>query len=102
MSVYLILLHEISDVEKYYAEYAPKAFEMITKHGGEVLVSSPDSKPLMGVPPNGSVVIKFPSEESAMSFMSDPDYQEAAALRMSITSNQSAVISPEVDLTGLA
>lgn len=99
MSVYVILLHEISDAEKYYAEYAPGTIELIIKHGGEVLVSSPEAKPLMGEPPNGAVVIKYPSEEAAMGFMTDPDYQDLMALRLSITSNQTAVIAPEIDLS---
>ncbi len=95
MSAYYILTHTITDPERYAAEYIPGVAPFLAKHGGEVLVANPKATPLQGDPASGVVIIKFPSEENIQAFVNDPDYKPIKELRLLMTTNAHAVMSPE-------
>ena len=95
MSVYYILTHTITDTERYQKEYIPGVMPFLAKYKGEVVVAEFETEPLQGDPPNGAVVIRFPSEQVIRDFMDDPEYQPLKDLRISITINANAVMAPE-------
>jgi uncharacterized protein (DUF1330 family) len=72
MTAYFILTHTITDIETYRSEYIPQVLPFIAKHGGEIVVASPETEPLQGNPEKGVVVLRFPSEEAVRAFVNDP------------------------------
>lgn len=95
MSAYFILTQDFTDLERFRQEYVPKVFPFIAKHNGEVVVASFDAEPLEGSPPKGAVVIKFPSEQAVRDWVNDPDYKEVKEIRLALTTNANAVLTPE-------
>jgi len=95
MSAYFILTQDFTDLERFRQEYVPKVFPFIAKHNGEVIVASFDAEPLEGDPPKGAVVIKFPSEQAIRDWVNDPDYKEVKGIRLALTTNANAVLTPE-------
>ena len=98
MTAYFILTHTITDLDRYRSEYIPLVLPFIAKHGGEIVVASPDAEPLQGSPEKGVVVLRFPSEEAVRGFVNDPEYQPAKELRIAVTSNANAVLAPEFQM----
>jgi uncharacterized protein (DUF1330 family) len=98
MTAYYILTHTITDLDKYRSEYIPQVLPFIAKHGGEIVVASPDAEPLQGSPAAGVVILRFPSEDAVRGFVNDPEYQPAKELRIAITANASAVLAPEFQM----
>lgn len=98
MAAYFILTHTITDLERYRNEYIPQVLPFIAKHGGEIIVASPDAEPLQGNPEKGVVILQFPSEEAVRDFVNDPDYQPAKELRKSVTTNANAVLAPKFQM----
>lgn len=95
MAAYFVLTQQVDDVERYVGEYIPQVMPFLGKHGAEILAASFEANGVEGEPPNGVVVLRFPSEEAGHAFVNDPDYGPAKALRHSITRNFNAVIVPE-------
>lgn len=95
MSAYFVLTHTITDPERYRNEYIPGVVPFLQKYKAEVLVADFEAKPLQGNPAHGVVVIKFDSEQTIQDFLNDPGYKSAKDLRLSITTNASAVMAPE-------
>ncbi len=95
MSAYFILTQDFTDLERFRQEYVSKVFPFIEKHNGEVIVASHDAEPLEGDPPKGAVVIKFPSEQAVRDWVNDPDYKEVKEIRLALTTNANAVLTPE-------
>jgi uncharacterized protein (DUF1330 family) len=98
MTAYFILTHTITDIETYRSEYIPQVLPFIAKHGGEIVVASPETEPLQGNPEKGVVVLRFPSEEAVRAFVNDPEYQPAKKLRIAATTNANAVLAPEFQM----
>lgn len=98
MPAYFILTHTITDIETYRSEYIPQVLPFIAKYDGEIVVASPAAEPLQGSPAKGVVVLRFPSEEAVRGFVNDPEYQPAKELRISITTDASAVLAPEFQM----
>lgn len=94
MAAYYILTHTVSDIDRYLAEYIPKAAPFVAKYGGEVIVGSFDAEPLQGGPEKSVVVIRFPSEQHVRDFVNDPEYQPIKAIRLALTTNANAVLAP--------
>jgi len=65
-----------------------------------VVVADFEAKPLQGTPAKGVVVLRFPSEQAIRDFVNDPAYQPIKQLRLSITTNASAVMAPEFKMPG--
>ncbi|MFN3232912.1 MAG: DUF1330 domain-containing protein [Alphaproteobacteria bacterium] len=65
------------------AEYQPKTQALVAKHGGKYIVAGADFERLegSGEPPNGLVVLEFPTRAAAEAWYNDPEYREMIALR---------------------
>jgi len=63
------------------------------------VVATFDAAALQGNPEKGAVVLRFPSEESARGFVNDPEYQPAKELRIAVTTNANAVLTPELQMS---
>ena len=100
MSAYFILTQSFTDLDRFRAEYVPKVLPFIEKHGGEVIVASFDAEPLEGDPPEGMVVLRFPSEQAVWDFVNDPEYKPVKEIRLALTTNSNAVIVPEFQKPG--
>jgi uncharacterized protein (DUF1330 family) len=98
MTAYFILTHTITDLETYRSEYIPLVLPFIAKHGGEIVVASPDTEALQGKPEKGVVILRFPSDAAVRSFVNDPEYQPAKELRITVTTNANAVLAPEFQM----
>jgi uncharacterized protein (DUF1330 family) len=95
MSAYYILTQTVTNQTAYAQEYIPGVLPFLAKHGAEILVASFETKALQGEPADGAVVLRFPSEQAVRDFVNDPDYRPLKELRLSITTNASAVLAPE-------
>ena len=98
MPAYFILTQTITDTDRYANEYIPGVLPFLAKHGGEVIVAEFETEALQGEPARGAVVIRFPSEQAVRDFVGDPEYQSLKDLRLSITTNASAVMAPAFNM----
>jgi len=95
MSAYFVLTQTVTDQMAYAQEYVPGVMPFLAKHGAEVLVAAFETEAVQGEPADGVVVLRFPSEQAVRDFVNDPDYRPLKELRLSITTNASAVLAPE-------
>jgi uncharacterized protein (DUF1330 family) len=95
MAVYLVLMQQVHDIDRYRAEYLPGLRPFLEKYGAEVLVAGFDAEPAEGQPPNSTVVLRFADAASAWGLLNDPDYRPVKEVRYSITSRGQAVVAPE-------
>jgi uncharacterized protein (DUF1330 family) len=73
---------DIHDPEGY-AEYPPKVWPLIAKHGGKITHRVSDFETLEGDwCPKRVLIIEFPDRASVMAFMEDPDYQPLKEIRL--------------------
>ena len=95
MAAYLVLMHEVDDVDRYRGEYVPAVGPLLQKHGAQVLVAGFDAEAAEGEPPNSTVVIRFDDAEAVWGFLNDPEYQPVKEIRLSTTSRRQMVVAPE-------
>jgi len=100
MAAYLVLMHEVDDVDRYRNEYVPAVMPLLRKHDAEVLVAGFDAEAAEGEPPNSTVVIRFADVEAVWGFLNDPDYQPVKEIRLSATSRGQMVVAPEFTPAG--
>ena len=94
MSAYVIVNYEISDPVQY-QKYVMASVPLLQKHAVEVLVAEPHATVLEGEGQCVNVVLKFKSQEAAMAWYTDPDYQAAKKIRHSSCANSYMVIAKE-------
>ncbi|MCB1043661.1 MAG: DUF1330 domain-containing protein [Acidobacteria bacterium] len=94
MAVYVIASYDITDAEAY-AGYVPAVMPLISKYNAEVIVADYDAQPLEGQKRGVYVVLKFASEEDALAWYRDPEYEKPKHLRMSASANTNLVIAKE-------
>lgn len=86
MKAYLVGFFQISDPQKYHAEYVKPALALIAKHGGKPLIIADECMIKEGQLPAGRcVVIEFPDMKAAEAFYADPDYQPIKPVRQALT-----------------
>lgn len=95
MAAYLVLMHQVDDVDRYRTEYIPAVRPFLERYGAEVLVASFAAEAAEGEPPNGTVVLRFPDAEAAWGLLEDPEYQPVRETRFGITSRGQMVVVPE-------
>ncbi len=94
---YAIVQLDITDMERFFGEYAMHMQPINQAYGVEVLVDSPDVEALEGTyDRNFTVVLKFPSAQAARAWYSDPAYQPLKAKRQALTNAQrsSLILAP--------
>jgi len=97
MSVYWIGVYDIAD-EAGYQRYLEGALPNLQKHNVEILVADPTARCKEGSPRQMAVVLRFDSEEHAMAWYNDPEYQPLLKLRLDSTTNQTALLAQEFRL----
>ena len=86
MAVYFIVSYDIDDPEGYKA-YVPGVVPLLQKHNAEILVADYEAKTVEGQGRGVNVVIRFESEEAAMNWYNDPDYEPVKQIRLDTTTN---------------
>lgn len=99
MTAYLVLTHQVPDVDRYLTEYVPHVAPLLQKHSIEVLVAHFGATALEG-DADSVIVLRAESEDALHAFYDDPDYAGPKALRQSITSHANGVIAPEFASAG--
>ena len=94
MPVYVVNAYDIHDPEMF-KEYPPKVALLLPKYGGKVLAMDTNAKALEGKPKTMNAIVEFRSEEDALRFYNDPEYQSFIHLRHKSTSNCTMIILKE-------
>ena len=83
MSVYLVSVCEITNMNDNFKSYVQKSAELITKYGGSYVVRGPSIEVLEGVQLNNKslIIVKFPDVGSIKAFLDGDDYQAIRHLR---------------------
>ena len=83
MSVYLVSVCEITNMNDNFKSYVQKSAELITKYGGAYVVRGPSIEVLEGVQLNNKslIIVKFPDVGSIKAFLGGDDYQAIRRLR---------------------
>ena len=83
MSVYLVSVCEITNMNDNLKSYAQKSAELITKYGGSYVVRGPSIEVLEGTQLNNKslIIAEFPDVESIKAFLGGDDYQAIRHLR---------------------
>jgi uncharacterized protein (DUF1330 family) len=89
MSNFIIAQVKVTD-DSWIPEYAEKVHGIVHRHGGKYHSRSGAITPLEGDAPDIDLVavIEFPSHESLMAFVNDPDYARFAKARQDGTRSQ--------------
>jgi uncharacterized protein (DUF1330 family) len=80
--VYMVVNLVVRDAEEYRI-YVKGFFPLLERHGGEFLTFDDRSLTLEGASPREGrmVIFRFPSEDHAMRWYADPDYQSLSGHR---------------------
>ena len=94
MSAYVIVSYDIVNPEGW-EPYVPGVMPLLQKHGAEVLVADFEAQPLEGEKRHVYVVLKFPSEEAALAWYNDAEYEPLRKIRLDSCSNSNMVVARE-------
>lgn len=94
MAVYYINSYDIIDVEEF-QKYPPKVRPLLMKYGAEVIASDTQAICLEGIARTMNAIIKFPSEEAALSCYNDPEYEPIKQIRIDSTQNCTMLLVKE-------
>ncbi len=94
MAAYIIASYDITDAEGY-AGYVPGVVPLLQKHGAEFLVAEYDAQPFEGDKRGHYVVLRFPSEEAARGWYTDPDYGPVKKIRLDSCDNINVVLAKQ-------
>ena len=85
MAAYFVIHNRIHNAEKM-QEYIPKALETLAPYNPEILIVDENSEIIEGTTDlPRTIVIKFDSRDSAMTWYNSPTYQEVLPLRLAAT-----------------
>jgi len=93
--VYFIATYDVIDADRYEGSYVPGVGPLLAAAGGAVIVASGSTRPLEGVGPGHTVVVRFPSEQAFRSWYESDEYAPLRELRLETTANGSAVLANE-------
>lgn len=96
--VYMVVQMEITDMDRFFAEYVGPCGPIHQRHGVEVLVATPIVDALEGsYNKNFTVILKFPSATAQTDWYEDPDYQAIKNVRAETTNpkNSTLIVAPE-------
>ena len=94
MSVYIIVNYDVVDPEGY-ASYVKGALPILGRFGGELLVADGDTMPMEGEARSVHVVLRFPSEEAALTWYRDPAYAAVKKIRLASCASTSMVLAKQ-------
>ena len=97
--VYMIVMLDIIDPDRFFADYVGPLKALNQKHGVETLVGTQSPEVLEGAYTKSmTVVLKFPSAQAQRDWYSDPSYQPLLKRRFELTDTASSValVVPEL------
>ncbi|WP_134682042.1 DUF1330 domain-containing protein [Paracoccus ravus] len=74
MSAYFIISYDIVDFEEF-QNYPPKVWDLLQRHGGELLASDMEAQAIEGDRKMMHAIIRFPSREQALACFNSDEYQ---------------------------
>lgn len=81
--VYMVVMLDITDEERFWSEYVPGLGPIHARHGVKVIAASKNTDVLEGsYTQNFSVILKFPNADAQKAWHSDPEYQPLKQLRL--------------------
>lgn len=93
---YVIAVDEITDMDRFMNEYLPAAAETVDAYDGEPLVLSFDPNVIEGEWDHTlTVVVEFPSIETAQEWYADETYQEVKQIRHETTAYTNLILAPQ-------
>jgi uncharacterized protein (DUF1330 family) len=91
--VYFVVELNVTNQGEFDRDYAGRAGELVTEHGGAFVVGGAQAEAVEGDPPEGVVlIITFEDMESARSFLDSPEYQEIAPVRRRTAETRSYLV----------
>ena len=82
-------------VGQFTAKRAPGVIPLLQKHGVEILVADYEPKTLEGESRGVNVVLRFESEEAAMAWYHDPDYEPVKKIRLDSSSRGTLTLAKQ-------
>lgn len=94
MSAYIIATYDITDPVGY-EPYVPAVIPLLQKHNAEILVADYEARGLEGEVRGVNVVLRFESEEAALAWYNDPDYESVKKTRVDSTSHGTVTLAKQ-------
>jgi len=88
---FIVFRDEMKNADQY-AAYGQKAAASFAGHDIKVLSANGPVTPLEGVPPDGVVLIEFPTVQAAKDWYYSPAYQAVIGQRFEATSGRAVII----------
>ena len=97
LPVYMIVKLDVKNFEDYMARYGMPVLAQLEEYGAEVLAASPQPQVVEGIwESNWTVIIRFPSMESAHTFYNSDEYAPFMSLRIDVLTNDGTALFVEV------
>jgi len=98
MSAYIMAFVRTKDLEGYNREYAPLAFPLVMKHGGQPVAMTDNVETLEGKVPAGRLaILEFPTLKKAKEFYADPEYQPLIKVRQKYSDSDAVIFDKGFD-----
>ena len=94
MAAYIIASYDIVDSQGYQG-YVPGVLPLLQKHGAEILVADYDARSLEGDKRSVYVVLRFESEDAALSWYQDPAYLPVKKIRLDSSDHSNLVVAKQ-------
>ena len=92
MTAYFISFRDTMKDPARYAAYAQKAGGSMAGREARVIVANGAVTPLEGAPPDGVVIIEFPTVEAAKAWYHSPEYQAVVGERLAVTEGRAVIV----------
>jgi uncharacterized protein (DUF1330 family) len=92
MTAYFVSFRDTMKDAARYGAYAQKAGGSLAGREARVIVGNGALTPLEGAPPDGLVIIEFPSVEAAKAWYDSPEYQAVVGERLAVTEGRAVIV----------
>lgn len=97
MSAYVVSMMSIQDPATY-KKYTDRTPPIVKRYGGKFLARGGEITTLEGTPyQDRMVILEFPSKQSVLDWMADPEYQEAMTFRHAASTARILLIEGDAD-----
>ena len=97
MPAYVVSMMSIHD-PKIYKKYTDRTPPIVKRHGGKFMARGGDVTTLEGEPyQDRMVILEFPSKQSVLDWMADPEYQDAMTFRQASSEARILLIEGDTD-----